>query len=286
MHLTATLQRDAREASGFLEIDPAEWTAERRHNTARLNLDSRAGIWGLTLVGLHQQASVPYLEIATPSLYLGHPEGPANSCPAPYLRNKRKEGKTTVSRFTDGRLYFTIKYSSSVVFNAMTNQDGGLHENGRKTPARSTRTRETTFGILPISESMRLRESYSPRLAESVPSHGRKNNVNSDRKLQLAASHYRIPLAPRTSPLMLISKHKVLLSKTQRSHLIKQFCPSFCPLAFTARGEKHSVTPEDTGLPVFCLPELDEKLAKEATPEGIISLIRARGRAPKTGRSV
>ena len=89
-----------------------------------------------------------------------------------------------MSRFTDGRLYFTIKYSSSVVFNAMTNQDGGLHENGgKKTSARSTRTRETTFGILPISESMRLRESYSPRLAESVFSHGKKNNVNSDRKL-------------------------------------------------------------------------------------------------------
>lgn len=83
---------------------------------------------------------------------------------------KQKERREdTVSRFTDGRLYFTIKYSSSVVFNAMTNQDGGLHENGRKkTSARSTRTRETTFGILPISESMRLRESYSPRLAESV----------------------------------------------------------------------------------------------------------------------
>lgn len=37
----------------------------RRRNTARLNLDSRAGIWGLTLVRLHRQASKPYLEIAT-----------------------------------------------------------------------------------------------------------------------------------------------------------------------------------------------------------------------------
>ncbi|CAD1472573.1 unnamed protein product, partial [Heterotrigona itama] len=174
-----------------------------RHNTARLNFDSRAGIWGLTLVGLHQQASLPYLEIATPrSLYLGHPEGPANSCPGSprlttaYKTNRRleeaetkKRREDTVSRFTGGKLYFTMKYSSSVVFNAMTtNQDGGLHENGRKkTSARSTRTRETTFGILPISESMRLRESYSPRLAESVSSHGRKNNVNSDRKLVRAS---------------------------------------------------------------------------------------------------
>lgn len=42
--------------------------AEGRHNTARLNLDSRAGIWGLTLVRLHRQASKPYLEIATTPL--------------------------------------------------------------------------------------------------------------------------------------------------------------------------------------------------------------------------
>jgi len=34
-----------------------------RHNTARLNSDGRMGIWGLTLVRLHQ-ASKPYLEIA------------------------------------------------------------------------------------------------------------------------------------------------------------------------------------------------------------------------------
>ena len=103
-----------------------------------------------------------------------------------------------MSWFTSGKLYFTIKYSSSVVFNAMTNQDDGLHENGRKkTLARSTRTRETTFGILPISESMRLRESYSPRLAESVSSHERKNNVNSDRKL--VRSSFRASLLLATS---------------------------------------------------------------------------------------
>lgn len=35
-----------------------------RHNTAKLNSDGRMGIWGLTLVRLHQQASKPYLEIA------------------------------------------------------------------------------------------------------------------------------------------------------------------------------------------------------------------------------
>lgn len=52
--------------SGFLEIDPGRGgRVEGRHNTARLNLDSRAGIWGLTLVRLHRQASKPYLEIAT-----------------------------------------------------------------------------------------------------------------------------------------------------------------------------------------------------------------------------
>lgn len=47
----------------------------RRHNTARLNLDSRAGIWGLTLVRLHRQASKPYLEIATTPLDIPPLEG-------------------------------------------------------------------------------------------------------------------------------------------------------------------------------------------------------------------
>jgi len=35
-----------------------------RRNTARLNSNGRMGIWGLTLVRLHQQASEPYLAIA------------------------------------------------------------------------------------------------------------------------------------------------------------------------------------------------------------------------------
>lgn len=47
----------------------------RRHNTAKLNLDSRAGIWGLTLVRLHRQASKPYLEIATTPLDISPLEG-------------------------------------------------------------------------------------------------------------------------------------------------------------------------------------------------------------------
>jgi len=42
-----------------------------RRNTARLNSNGRMGIWGLTLVRLHQQASEPYLAIAAISRAAG-----------------------------------------------------------------------------------------------------------------------------------------------------------------------------------------------------------------------
>lgn len=64
----------SRNARGRISRDRSdEEVGQCRHNTARLSLDSRVGIWGLTLVRLHQQASKPYLEIAA-ILYLGHPK--------------------------------------------------------------------------------------------------------------------------------------------------------------------------------------------------------------------
>lgn len=39
-----------------------------------------------------------------------------------------KKGKEDVVRSKDGTLCFAIEYSSCDVFNAMTSQDGGLHE--------------------------------------------------------------------------------------------------------------------------------------------------------------
>lgn len=51
-----------------------------RHNTAGLNSDGRMGIWGLTLVRLHQQASEPYLEIAAISRARVIPEDRPDSC--------------------------------------------------------------------------------------------------------------------------------------------------------------------------------------------------------------
>lgn len=99
------------QGDGFLEIDPQERTVERCHNTTRLNLDSRVGIWGLTLVRLHQQASKPYLEIAT-SLHLGHPEGLANSCPGSprlttaYKTDRRASRKIRMVKYIRLRLPF------------------------------------------------------------------------------------------------------------------------------------------------------------------------------------
>jgi len=51
-------------------------------NTARLNSNGRMGIWGLTLVRLHQQASEPYLAIAAISRAAGPscPGGSPDSC--------------------------------------------------------------------------------------------------------------------------------------------------------------------------------------------------------------
>lgn len=53
-----------------------------RHNTARLNSDGRMGIWGLTLVRLHQQASEHLISKSPRSLALARaiPEDRSNSC--------------------------------------------------------------------------------------------------------------------------------------------------------------------------------------------------------------